>query len=121
MTPKARRIVTPHRIDMMNFRAGDGSSDPGRNEIDRGDGCFFGGSTVPFWLARSVLASLVEAGGMPAFAKPSFLCFLPLLTSCCPSIATATAIAMGRLSRWMVDLSMQWIFVCSVVLAMTFE
>jgi len=48
MTPKARRIVTPHIIDMMNFRAGDGSSDPGRNEIDRGDGLFFGGGTVPF-------------------------------------------------------------------------
>lgn len=96
--PKARRIVAPHRIVMMHFRAGDGSSDPARIETDRGDGCFFGGSTVPLALERLVSLSLVEAGGMSAFVEPSFFFdFLLLFMSRISSMRTA--IATGILSR----------------------
>ena len=111
ITPKARRIVTHHRIDMMHFRAGDGSRDPARKAIDRDDASFFGGSTAPPELPRPALAPLVDAGGKFVFVEASFLDFLPLLISRGPSMGTA--IATGRSSRWVVAVSLHRIFLDS--------
>ena len=102
ITPIARRTVTPSRIDRMNFRAGDGCSDPARKETDRGDGSFLVGDTVALALERLLSwVSLVGTDRESSFSGPHCLDWLPLLSSRGFSMGTATATE--RSSRLVID------------------
>lgn len=69
-----------NRIDRMNFRAGDGWSDPAWNEVDRGNGVFLGGDTASLLLERMFFSILqVEADRESSIVRPSRLDWLSLL------------------------------------------